>query len=339
MGFYHNLHNPPFVFNFAGNAQMLADYLPIINVHQFQHDRQRKAELFSALCKEISRRGGRVGVAHQLTLSADGKHLDNSTIQNLVSNDLLAITGHCDLDCARLYLGVHLTVSNHRGGGQPCFVCTDISEVVACTDALFSWLAGCMQRTPVWGCILIGGRSSRMGHPKHLLDSGEGTSWLERSVEVLTSQVTNIVLSGGGKIPAALDSLERIDDIADRSGPLAGISAVVKAYPFVSWIVMACDMPDITIESIKWIIAQRKVGRLAVIPYNRVTGRIEPLYGWYDFRSAPLLESLAVKGEMRVHRIGQCHGVFKPVIPGRLAGAWRNVNRPEDINPTPPSGS
>ena len=35
---------------------------------------------------------------------------------------------------------------------------------------------------PVWGCVLIGGRSRRMGRPKHLIEAG-GCSWLERTVQ------------------------------------------------------------------------------------------------------------------------------------------------------------
>ncbi|MEE4167209.1 MAG: NTP transferase domain-containing protein, partial [Desulfocapsaceae bacterium] len=141
-----------------------------------------------------------------------------------------------------------------------------------------------------------------------------------------------VVISGGGAIPQGIASLTRIDDLPGLSGPMAGISAVMKQYPFVSWLVLACDMPDIAPESINWLVEQRRPGRCAVIPRNPLTGRVEPLYGWYDFRSAPLFEFLAAKGDMRMTSLASCPGVYSPMIPESLAGSWRNVNRPEELS-------
>ena len=140
-----------------------------------------------------------------------------------------------------------------------------------------------------------------------------------------------IVISGEGVVPRSLSSLTRIDDLSGLSGPMSGISAVIRAYPQVSWIVMACDMPDITVESIRWIMKQRKPGRIAVIPRNPTTKRGEPLYGWYDYRSVRLFDELSVHGELRMNSLAALSGVYQPLIPEHLLGAWRNVNRPEDL--------
>ena len=314
---------------------MLPDYLPIVHVSRSPGDPESCSRLFDVLLEQIAQKGVRVGVVERFVQQSKAIIEDRDILQSIASSDLLVVNGQCDRDCAKLYLGHHAGIKENLETTSPRFSCSDISDAVACADTVFNWLKTCMKNTPLWGCVLIGGRSSRMGYPKHLIDGGDGKSWLERSVDLLSSQVASIVISGQGDIPPLLNSLKRIDDLPGLSGPMAGISAVIKQYPFVSWIVMACDMPDITIESIRWIIEQQRPGRLAIIPQNPTTGRGEPLYGWYDFRCAPLFARLAGKGEMRMNRLGECVGVYSPVIPGKLVSAWRNVNRPEELDHPP----
>ena len=66
---------------------------------------------------------------------------------------------------------------------------------------------------PVWGCVLIGGRSRRMGRPKHLIEAG-GCSWLERTVTLLGYCVERVVIAGPGDVPATLAGTEHLADAA-----------------------------------------------------------------------------------------------------------------------------
>ena len=75
---------------------------------------------------------------------------------------------------------------------------------------------------PVWGCVLIGGRSRRMGRPKHLIEAG-GCSWLERTVTLIGHCVERVVIAGPGDLPATLVGTEHLADAAGVAGPLAGI--------------------------------------------------------------------------------------------------------------------
>ena len=76
------------------------------------------------------------------------------------------------------------------------------------------------EKAPVWGCVLIGGRSSRMGVPKHLLEQN-GRTWIERTVAILRQQVEQVVIAGSGDLPAVLANLPRVDDVSGLGGPLA----------------------------------------------------------------------------------------------------------------------
>ena len=154
---------------------------------------------------------------------------------------------------------------------------------------------------PVWGCVLIGGRSRRMGRPKHLIEAG-GCSWLERTVTLLGHCVERVVIAGPGDLPATLVGTEHLADAAGVAGPLAGILAAFRA-----------------------------PGVVAVMPDLAGDGRIEPLLAYYDDNCAHLLEAMAARGQRRMNRLRAAAGVITPQPPVHLRGSWRNVNTPEEL--------
>lgn len=185
---------------------------------------------------------------------------------------------------------------------------------------------------PVWGCVLIGGRSSRMGTPKHLLSSG-GVTWVERTVAVMARQVDQVVISGQGELPASLAQLPRITDAVGVAGPLGGILAMFRWRPATSWLVVACDLPDLEEAALQWLLTQQGPEVCAVLPDLEGDGRVEPLLAFYDCRCAPCCEEMAAAGHRRINRLREYPGVITPQPPQPLRRAWRNVNRPEDLRP------
>jgi molybdopterin-guanine dinucleotide biosynthesis protein A len=99
----------------------------------------------------------------------------------------------------------------------------------------------------------------------------------------------------------------------------------------VSWLVMACDQPDVQPESLDWLLAQRQPGIRAVLPDLLGNGRLEPLLAWYDFRCRPQLETIAASGSLRISRLAHQAGIrhFQP--PEHLHSSWRNVNTPDQV--------
>jgi len=170
-----------------------------------------------------------------------------------------------------------------------------------------------------------------MGSPKHLLKQ-EGSTWLERTIALLAPKTQQLVLSGAGDIPTTLATLPRVPDAAGIAGPLAGIVAVLRWQPAVSWLIMACDLPDVQPEAIDWLLAQRKPGCVAVLPQLREDSPLEPLLAWYDFRCLPLLEELATSGPPRLNRLFGQAGVCVLQPPASLHRSWRNVNTPEELH-------
>ena len=184
---------------------------------------------------------------------------------------------------------------------------------------------------PVWACVLIGGRSSRMGQPKHLLKDRSGITWLERTVRLLRPFVTGMVLSGGGEVPESLNDLIRLPDIPGVAGPLSGILAAMRWQPSVSWLLVACDMPDITADAVRWLLSRRRPGVWGTVPRLREDGPVEPLLAHYDFRCAPLFEDLLRTGCLRIGMVAGNPKVETPLVPEPMRASWRNVNTVEEL--------
>ena len=201
----------------------------------------------------------------------------------------------------------------------------------AAVHRLLQGLGQKLAARPVWACILMGGRSSRMGRPKHLLPDTAGSTWLERTVRTVQPQVTGVALSGRGEIPCGLDSLPRLADIPDVGGPLTGILSAMRWQPDVSWLFLACDMPEVTAEAVAWLLGERKVGSWGTVPKRVGLKRVEPLFAGYEPQCAALFERMSAAGIRRIGRIAEFEKISVVRIPDHLVASWQNINTPEEL--------
>jgi molybdopterin-guanine dinucleotide biosynthesis protein A len=213
------------------------------------------------------------------------------------------------------------------------------SERAEMLDWVLKWFSGHWLQTPVWACVLIGGRSSRMGRAKHLLrDSRNGMTWLERTAQLLRPLASGLVISGSGEVPAGIEDAVRLADIPGASGPLAGVLAAMRWQPAVSWLVVACDMPDITEDALRWLLSRRAPGIWGTVPCLQEGRHIEPLLSHYDFRCRPLFEQILASGCLKIGLAAANRKVETPLVPEGFKGAWRNVNTVEDLQETIDAG-
>ncbi len=322
-----------------------------------------KTTLIEALIPRLSSLGLRLAVvkdgAHNVVIDKPGKDSDrffqagadvalfgdthfirchqqpdfSSFLINLCADyDMVLVEGHASTAMPKIWLlGQGYEVPPTNQGRILEILSREESTVERILLWLEQWLRKKWLQTPVWGCVLIGGKSKRMGRPKHLIERDSST-WLEQAVGKLVPLVEQVVISGQGQLPESMTDLPRIPDAPGLAGPLAGILAIMRFQPAVSWLVMACDLPEVEVESLQWLLEQRRPGVRAVLPDLEGDGRIEPLLAWYDYRCRMLLEDIAVSGSLRISQLAGQQGVFHFQPPCELHGSWRNVNTPEELN-------
>jgi molybdopterin-guanine dinucleotide biosynthesis protein A len=112
---------------------------------------------------------------------------------------------------------------------------------------------------PVYGLVLAGGKSRRMGRDKALLDHN-GQSQLAYVAGVLDACVEKVFVSTR---PDQADDEQRaqyaqIVDRYENLGPVAGILSALEEKPEVDWLVVACDLPNIDEQTIRYLLEQRE---------------------------------------------------------------------------------
>lgn len=191
---------------------------------------------------------------------------------------------------------------------------------------------GRRQVPPLYGCVLIGGASQRMGQAKHLLPHATGKTWLEHALAVLSTHCRIVVIGGEGALPPALPPCMQLPDIPGVPGPLSGLLAAMRWAPAAAWIFCACDMPAFSPAAMAWLLAQRKPGIHALLPRLPGSRGVEPLGAYYAPSSRNLLEAMAARGVCRLHALIGHEGVATPRVPASLKHAWRNINSKQEWN-------
>jgi molybdenum cofactor guanylyltransferase len=148
---------------------------------------------------------------------------------------------------------------------------------------------------PLFGLVLAGGKSSRMGHDKSEIKY-HGTEQ-RKFVFHMLSQVCNenVFLSLNEKqITENKSESPFIQDTFLGLGPMGGILSAFQLYPDVAWLTIACDMPFLTKLSINQLVGSRNPSKLATAFFSPDNEFPEPLITIWEPKAYPkLLQMLA----------------------------------------------
>jgi len=191
--------------------------------------------------------------------------------------------------------------------------------------------------------ILAGGKSTRMGRPKALIELPTGGTMIEHAVQV-ARQVTDevVVLGREIRLPASLAKLTILDDAKPDGGPLAGLCSLLKRANRGWGLLLACDMPFIESAVIRRLLAQADPDTDAVVferserrgSYHACCGlyhsRIARAPAGSRTRRAPALEVL-FDGDASLNSLLKlvCVKVLKPMP--EESRQLCNINTPADL--------
>ncbi len=137
-------------------------------------------------------------------------------------------------------------------------------------------------KTPLYGLILSGGKSSRMGNDKGLI-AYHGVPQRDYLFDLASSYCESVFYSAReDQVPSFPASAPIVVDQNNYRGPFNGILSAHEAYPEVAWLVLACDLPLLTSDGLKDLVKNRDYNKLATSFSSKDSGLPEPLIAIWE---------------------------------------------------------
>jgi len=187
---------------------------------------------------------------------------------------------------------------------------------------------------PVYGLVLAGGQSRRMGRDKALLQRG-GQSQLAYAMSVVGECVDRVFVStrADQKDDEERARFEQIVDRYEDMGPVAGILTALEDYPEVDWLVVACDLPNISHETIQLLLQQRN-GQQPFTAYRSSHDDLpEPLCAIYHTGCAAIVRQYVDDGIHCPRKILIRSDTL--LLQQEDPKSLHNVNTPDDLQNSP----
>lgn len=143
---------------------------------------------------------------------------------------------------------------------------------------------------------MAGGKSSRMNKNKAFLEL-EGSPLVERSLAVLQTVFTEVLISSNKPELYADYGVPIIQDEVLERGPLEGLYQGLKSAAHEWVFFVACDMPFLRAEVIRFLfsgISKHDV----VVP--RLQSGLHPLHAFYHRRCLPLIKNNLEAGRLKI---------------------------------------
>jgi molybdopterin-guanine dinucleotide biosynthesis protein A len=184
-----------------------------------------------------------------------------------------------------------------------------------------------MSSSDLYGLVLVGGRSTRMGRDKATLQYGDKPQAVVAYELVAPFCARTFLSCRKDQVPP--HGLPAIHDVVDNIGPMGGIISAFAAHPDKAWLVVACDLPFLNGDTLQSLIAQRDPTRSATAFRSAHDGKPEPLCAIYEPAIAPRLQERA-KGDHPCPRkaLSDLDALLLDLPDPR---ALDNVNRPEEF--------
>jgi|SRR5579862_3794303 len=182
------------------------------------------------------------------------------------------------------------------------------------------------------GFVLAGGKSSRMGREKALLEIG-GVPLIFRTARLVESVAGTATVIGESEGIRAL-GLRTVADDWPGAGPLGGIATALRVSGAPWSLVVACDMPYLTRAWLEYLVERALQSDAdAVIAMN--DGGAEPLCAVYRKSANATMRAAVSEGQLKVRGfLETLRGeVIEPEEWKRFDSdgyLFKNMNSPED---------
>lgn len=152
--------------------------------------------------------------------------------------------------------------------------------------------------------IMAGGKSKRMGQDKSmLLVSGE--PMINHILQQLQPHFKQILISSNNLSKYNFSGVKVVPDEVTDKGPLMGIASALRVSANRVNFVIACDIPEIDISFVRWLVRESKVFD-AVVPQIGPS-QYEPLFAVYKKSALFAIDKAMASGNYRIiDALGDC---------------------------------
>lgn len=146
-----------------------------------------------------------------------------------------------------------------------------------------------MRDRGIYGLVLAGGQSSRMGTEKAELIYFDRPQW---------AYCANLLAPFCDKVYISVDSADQLEDVPEtmqlvdkhqNMGPFSGILTALDTHPENTWLVLACDMPGTDRALMNRLARHRDPDALASC-FRGPDGKIEPLLSFWEPAARKVLD-------------------------------------------------
>ena len=183
---------------------------------------------------------------------------------------------------------------------------------------------------PLYGLILRGGHSRRMGHDKGAIFY-HGRPQVDFLYDLLSGLLDRVYIS------CRNDQIEEsstygnflLEDRYIGFGPMGGILSAFHHHSEAGWLVVACDMPFLCEEALDELIEGRNPYKMATCFFNREKDWPEPLCAIYEPKAALKMGMFLSMGKICPRKI-LANSPVKLLYP-KNSKALTNINTPQEL--------
>jgi molybdenum cofactor guanylyltransferase len=174
------------------------------------------------------------------------------------------------------------------------------------------------------GFVLVGGRSSRMGRDKALLQ-WNAHALVEEVAEKVGSVAGNVTLVGAPERYRGL-GLACLPDIRRGKGPLAGIETALASGRAEWNLIAACDLPGMKAAWLGRLLRNAEESSASCVVLRDGNGVVHPLCGVYRAACLPAIRRALDENCLRLQSVTEELGAEMLDVESTLV----NVNTPQD---------
>ena len=181
------------------------------------------------------------------------------------------------------------------------------------------------------GVVLAGGKSTRMGQDKALLEV-DGKPLLLHAIEKLKPHVRELIVIGEPRKYGHIWPDVLPDEIPGL-GPLGGIVTAMGAARHDRMLVLAVDVPGVNADLLERLTRELPENADALVP--RHDGQLEPLVAAYHRRCHTAFMDHITRSQLSMHgALADVQAAYLDIQPGEKGwpeDLFRNLNSPADL--------